>query len=42
MASLLGDVSDGFVYDGVVWYDFISEIVATINGDVLIDTSGMI
>ena len=42
MESLLGDVSDGFSGDGVLWYDFISELVASINGNVLIDTGGVI
>ena len=42
MVSLIGDLSDGFVNNGVVWYDFMSEQVANINGYVLIDTGGVI
>ena len=42
MASLLGDLSYAFGDDGVVWYDFISELVANMNGYVLIDTGDLI
>ena len=42
MASLLGDLSYGFGDDGVVWYEFISELVANINGYVLIETGDVI
>ena len=42
MVSLLGDVSDGFVNEGVFWYDFISELVPKINGHVLIYTGSVI
>ena len=42
MASLLGDLSYGFGDDGVVWYDFISELVANINWYQLIGTGDVI
>ena len=42
MTLILGNISDGFVDDGVVWYEFMSKLVANINGYVLIDTCGMI
>ena len=42
MALLLGDVSDGFVNDRVIWYDLMSELVDNINGYMLIDTGGVI
>ena len=42
MASLLGDVLDGFGNDGVVCYEFMSELVDNINGYVLIYTGGVI
>ena len=42
MASLLGDLSYAFGDDGVVWYDFISELVANMNGYVLIETGDVI
>ena len=42
MSSLFGDVSDGFVVDGVVWYEFMYKLVSNINGYMLIDTVGLI
>ena len=42
MTSLLGDAYDGFGNGGVVWYELMSELVAKINGYVLIDTGGVI
>ena len=42
MSSLLGDLSYGFGDDGVVWYDFISELVTNINWYVLIETGDVI
>ena len=42
MSSLLCDVSDGFVDDGVVWYEFMYKLVSNINGYMLIDTVGLI
>ena len=42
MSSLLGDVSDGFVDDGVVWYEFMYKLVSNINGYMLIDTVSLI
>ena len=42
MVSLLGDVYDGFGDYGVVWYEFMSELVVNIDGYVLIDTYGVI
>ena len=42
MTSLLGDLSYGFGHDGIVWYDFIYDLVADINGCVLIDTGDVI
>ena len=42
MEYLLGDVYGGFGYYVVVWYNFMSELVANINGNVLIDTVDVI
>ena len=42
MEPILGDIYDGFVYGGVVWYEFIPELVAIINMYVLIGTSDVI
>ena len=42
MTSLLGNLSYGFGDDGVVWYVFFSELVANINGCVLIETGDVI
>ena len=42
MTSLLGNLSYGFGDDGVAWYDFIYEVVANINGYMLIDTGDVI
>ena len=42
MASLLGNLSYGFGNDGVVWYEFIYELVANIIWYVLIDTGDVI
>ena len=42
MVSLLGDLSHGFGDGGVVWYDFISELVAKISWYMLVDTGDVI
>ena len=42
MAPLLSDLSDGFVNDGVVLYEFMSVLVDKINGYMLIDTNFVI
>ena len=42
MVSLLDDLSYGFGNVSVVWYDFISELVAKMNGYVLIETGDVI
>ena len=42
MVSPIGDVSGGFEDDGVVWYEFMSELVSKINGYVFIETGGVI
>ena len=43
MASIIGDVSDGFGDNGVVWYNFMFEPVPNIKrGGALIDTGNVI
>ena len=42
MESLLGELYGGFGDDGLVWYGFMSELVANNNVYVLIDTYGLI
>ena len=42
MTSILGDASASFGNDGIVFFDFMSKLVASINGYVFIFTGAMI